>query len=246
MAQLQSNQSPYSGIDVTSKISNDNSCINTDDIIGTSVTLSTVSMDQIESIVQKYRNPGKRLPKSKAPLNLKRPFSGAQSPLTKSAISISAETLTALNFSLPLSPSSRYHSFSNANLPSINTGQEITPRTSEIYQHLVPALAESYIQTGHKLSPTRTSFEYSTAISRCSTLPSTHHQSISNVHLSSTKIGREIIPRNNETSLITARFNSSIRTGREVSPIPKSSGYQTALSAASPFSPSTQSLFVLI
>uniref|UniRef100_A0AC35FXJ2 Uncharacterized protein n=1 Tax=Panagrolaimus sp. PS1159 TaxID=55785 RepID=A0AC35FXJ2_9BILA len=72
----------------------------------------------------------------------------------------------------------------------------------------------------HHLQP---SSEYSTAISRCSTLPSTHHQSISNVHLSSTKTGREITPRNNETALIKVRSNSSVRTGRGVSPIPKSS-----------------------
>uniref|UniRef100_A0AC35FI55 Uncharacterized protein n=1 Tax=Panagrolaimus sp. PS1159 TaxID=55785 RepID=A0AC35FI55_9BILA len=93
---------------------------------------------------------------------------------------------------------------------------------------------------GHKVSQTPTSSEYSTAISRCSTLPSTHYQSISNIHHSSAKTGREITPRNNETSLIKGRSNSSIGTGRGVSPIPKSSGYQTALSAASPFSSSTQ------
>uniref|UniRef100_A0AC35FZA5 Uncharacterized protein n=1 Tax=Panagrolaimus sp. PS1159 TaxID=55785 RepID=A0AC35FZA5_9BILA len=67
-----------------------------DDIVGTFVTLSTVSMDQIESTVQKLRNRGKRLPKSKAPLT--RQFSRAQSPLTKTAISVSAETLTVLKF----------------------------------------------------------------------------------------------------------------------------------------------------
>uniref|UniRef100_A0A914P263 Uncharacterized protein n=1 Tax=Panagrolaimus davidi TaxID=227884 RepID=A0A914P263_9BILA len=83
MAQLPSNQSPFSGIDGTSKINNNNSCINTDDITGTSITLSTVSMDQIESNVQKLRNRGKRLPKSKAPLTLERPFSRAQSPLRR-------------------------------------------------------------------------------------------------------------------------------------------------------------------
>jgi uncharacterized protein YaaR (DUF327 family) len=278
MAQLPSkNQSTFSGIDAPSKIKNNNSFNNTNDIIGASVTLSTVSMDQIESIVQKLRNRGKRLPKSKTPLTLERPFSRAQSPLTKTAISISAETLTALNFSPPLSPLSKYQSISNANLSSIKTGREITPLTSEVYQHLVPALADSYIRTGrelartptlsaystalpahsplspasrqqsisnvdfpstktgHEVSPTPTSSEYSTAIFHCSTPPSTQHQSISNVHLSSTKTGREITPRNSETALIPARSNSSIRIGRGVSPIPKSSEYQTALSAASPF-----------
>uniref|UniRef100_A0AC35FES4 Uncharacterized protein n=1 Tax=Panagrolaimus sp. PS1159 TaxID=55785 RepID=A0AC35FES4_9BILA len=41
MAQLPSNQSTFSGIDATSKIKNNNSSNNTNDIIGTSVTLST-------------------------------------------------------------------------------------------------------------------------------------------------------------------------------------------------------------
>uniref|UniRef100_A0A914PNP9 Uncharacterized protein n=1 Tax=Panagrolaimus davidi TaxID=227884 RepID=A0A914PNP9_9BILA len=236
MAQLPSNQSTFSGIDATSKIKNNNSCNNTDDIIGTSVTLSTVSMDQIESIVQKLRNRGKRLPKSKAPLTLERPFSRAQSPLTKTAISISAETLTALNFSPPLSPSSKYQSISNANLPSTKTGREITPRTSEVYQHLVPALADSYIQTGRGLSPTQISSAYSTALPADSPLsPANRQQSISNVNFPSTKIGREVSPTPTSSEYSTAISHcstppsthhqsisnihlSSTKTGREITP----------------------------
>uniref|UniRef100_A0AC34GHD3 Uncharacterized protein n=1 Tax=Panagrolaimus sp. ES5 TaxID=591445 RepID=A0AC34GHD3_9BILA len=68
-------------------------------------------------------------------------------------------------------------------------------------------------------------------------------QSISNVLLPSTRTGREVTPRPSESNLATARSDPALRTargGRAISPAPPSSGYHTAISAATPPPPASR------
>jgi hypothetical protein len=246
---LPSSQSAFSGIDAAVAAIIENSTSSSSDIIGTAVTLSTVTMDRIESMMQKLRTRGKKLPKSKLPLTVDRPYARAVSPPPKTAISpvhgtareISPEPRTAFSASPP-SSSSRFRStIPKVNLPSVKTSKEVTPRQSEVYQRLVPAPADPSIRTGRGVSPTPKSSGYPTALEPGTPPnPASRRQSISNVHLPSTRTGREITPRNSNADYKTAPRSDPVRTGRGVSPTPKSSGYRTGVEAATPPRPASQ------